>query len=277
MDILVFILLYLKGLLVLGLLMACIAFLVLGPLYLLLWFGPHFWLPFRPGGKGEDGLLIWCEPIRFLGGRWGRRPVCWCMRKMGFRGRYMSFSWHNALEGTLVLPALMNHKKNARKAAELAKIITDQRRQFPDAPIYLLGNSSGAYIALLATELLDEDIHVDYLSLLAGTIHCRHDLSIALRRVKTKLLVSASLGDFPANGIATLIFGAADRRHGPAMGFIGAFDPDSGEAFKHPKFEQLCWRPWMVTIGCFGMHDWCMVNGWLTQVLAPKLGLAKQG
>ncbi|MDP6546433.1 MAG: hypothetical protein QGH60_20835 [Phycisphaerae bacterium] len=262
------------NLLPLILLILAILWLVLMLLYVVLWFGPHFWLPFRPDGAGEDGLLIWCEPIRFLGGRWGRRPVCWCMRKMGFRGWYMSFSWHNALEGTLVLPALMNHKNISRKAAELARIITDQRKRFPDAPIYLLGNSSGAYVALLATELLDEDIQVDYLALLAGTIHCRHDLAPALRRVKNKLIVSASLVDFAANGIATFIFGTADRRRGPAMGFLGAYDFDSGQPFKHEKLEEIGWRPWMVILGSFGMHDWCMVNGFLMQVLAPKLGLA---
>jgi hypothetical protein len=263
-------------LLILILLIAVISFLVFGALYVVLWFGPHFWLPFRPDGEGEDGLLIWCEPIRFLGGRWGRRPVCWCMRKMGFRGKYMSFSWHDALAGTLVLPALMNHKNIERKAAELADILTEHRRRFPDAPIYLLGNSSGAYIALRAAELLDEGVQVDYLALLAGTIHCRHDLSPALSHVKTRLIVSASIGDFPANGIATMILGAADRRRGPAMGFLGALAPDSIEPFEHEKFEHICWRPWMIILGCFGMHDWCMVNGWLTQVLAPRLGLSKQ-
>jgi hypothetical protein len=262
--------------LILILLIAIVSFLVLGLLYVLLWFGPHFWLPLKADGNGEDGLLIWCEPIRFLGGRWGRRPVCWCMRKMDFRGRYISFSWHGALAGTLVLPALWNHKNIARKSGELAAIITAQREQFPDAPIYLLGNSSGAYIALRAAELLSEDIQVDYLAVLAGTIHCRHDLSAALSHVKTKLLVSASIGDFAANGIATLIFGAADGPRGGAMGFLGALDPDSGERFRHEKLEHIWWHPWMIVLGCFGMHDWCMVTGWLERVLAPRLDLTGQ-
>ena len=242
-------------------------------LYAILWFGPHFWLPYEPDGDENEGLLIWCEPIRFLGGRWGQRPACRSMRKRGFKGNFISFSWHSAIEGTLVLPALVNKGRMEREAMKLSEIIHNYRMKHPDAPIRVLGDSSGAFVALRAVELLPEGVNVDYLALLAGTIHCRHDLSTALSRTGKKLIVGSSIGDFPAGGIATSIFGTADRRWGGSMGFLGALDPESGKRFVHDKIEHLWWNPWMIVLGSFGMHDWCMATAWLEHVLAPKLGI----
>lgn len=242
-------------------------------LYAILWFGPHFWLPLDKGGDPEKGLAIWVDPIRFLGGHWGERTSAYGLRKAGFQGQFRYWKWHSWLRGTLVLPAMMDRTFIERKAGELAEFITARRHEHPHAPIYLMGYSAGGFVALRALELLPKDVEVRSAALLSATCDPRRNLSAVLQHVAHKLVISASLLDFMNSGIATMVFGGADRAKTPAMGMCGALQPRGLKPQRHPKIQHIYWTFSMMRHGLLGQHDWGLPWRFFTHYCAPAMGI----
>ena len=250
-----------------------IGFGVLCAAYAIVFFGPHLWLRRYVGGELSRGLAIWVEPIRFPGWPWGERTIPCGLQRAGYEGRFLYWKWHSAWRACLVLPVLLDRNSMEREATRLADFIAEHRREHPQTPIYLMGYSCGAFVALRALEILPDGVGVESASLMAGTFDPRHDLSIALSHVDGKLIVCASALDFVISGFATLVFGAADRVHTPAIGMLGAMERAGFQAARHPKLAQIHWRPGMIREGLFGMHDWCMGAHFAAKYLAPAMGI----
>ncbi|NBB94898.1 MAG: alpha/beta fold hydrolase [Planctomycetes bacterium] len=200
-----------------------------------------------PGGDAEQGLVIFAESIRWLNVPWGAATTAAGLRRGGYRGEVLYWRWHSGWRGTLVLPAIMDRKLLQREAERLADFIAEQRRDKPDRPIYLMGYSCGTFIATRALELLDEDIHVDGLALLAGAFSPKRDLNPAADRVRGQVVVcSAWLDGIVLLG--TLLAGTADRTWTPSIGAAGYRGPAC------EKVRELRWRPAMVRLGWLGDH-----------------------
>ena len=251
-----------------------IGFGILCAVYAIVFFGSQFWLRRYVGGELSRGLAILVEPIRYLGWPWGERTIPCGLQRAGYEGRFMYWKWHSTWRACLVLPVLLDRNSMEREATRLADFIAEHRREHPRTPIYLMGYSCGAFVALRALEMLPERVRVECASLMAGTFDPRRDLRTALSHVDDKLIVCASVMDFMLSGLGTLILGAADGVHTPTIGMLGAMERAGFQAARHPKLVQIHWRPRMIREGLFGMHDWCIGPHFAAKYLAPAMGIA---
>lgn len=226
-------------------------------------------LPADRGGDASKGLAIWVEPLAWPAVRWGKRPAARALRLAGFEGEYRFWSWHRRWQGLLLLPALANRRLTERSARQIADAVADQRRRFPDAPIYLLGYSAGGYVACRALELLPDDVQVDSAALLAAAFDPRRDLRPALAHVRDRLVVASSWNDWFVCGLGTLAFGTADRVHTFSIAMLGPRGPGRDD----PRLTHIRWRPATVARGILGTHEWCLPVRVLRRYVLPEMGL----
>ena len=221
----------------------------------------------QPAGNDEKGLVIFAESIRWLGVRWGAAAVAAGLRDAGFEGRFLYWPWHTWWQGTLVLPAILARGMLEREARKLAGFIAARRREHPRRPIYLIGYSCGAFVAIRALELLDEDVQVDSAAMLAGAFDPRRDLSGACARVTGPVVVTSSLADWLILGLGTLVFGTGDRRHRLSAGMVGLSRQDDA------KIVEIRWRPHMIRSGHWGSHFSASARGFIARHVATAMGI----
>ena len=221
----------------------------------------------QPTGDDEKGLVIFAESIRWLGVRWGAGTVAAGLRDAGFEGRFLYWPWHTWWQGTLVLPAILAQGMLEREARKLADFITDRRREHPHRPIHLMGYSCGAFVAIRALELLDEDVQVDAAAMLAGAFDPGRDLRRARSRVSGPMVVTSSVADWLIIGLGTLIFGTADRRHSFSAGMVGLSRQDEA------GIVEIRWRPRMIRSGHWGSHFGASARGFIARHVATAMGI----
>ncbi len=226
---------------------------------------PKFLLPRDPGGDRNKGLAIFVESIRWLSVAWGRRGVASGLRQGGFEGQFLHWRWHEAWRGWLVLPALADAEFLRRQARRLAEFIVRQKQQFPQAPVYLVGYSCGAFVMAQALEMLPEAVQVDGAAMLAAAVAPDRDLEPAARRVRGKFIVCSSINDWLICGLGTLIFGTADRRHSLSAGMVGP------RRAPGPNTVRVRWRPAMIRLGYTGGHFSAPAAAFIARHVAPPL------
>jgi hypothetical protein len=238
--------------------------------------GPHLWTrrgaggpPGRPraDGSASAGVAVFVESVRWLGVRWGLRTTARGLRQAGFRGRLLYWRWHATWRGWLVLPALMDASLLEREAVRLARFLERLKRRRPRRPVYLIGYSCGAYVAVRALEMMSEGACVDGAAALAGAFSPGRDLSAASRRVRRRLVVCSSPLDWCIIGLGTLVFRTADGQHTPSAGMVGT--RRAGR-----RVLQIRWRPGMVRVGYWGGHFAASCAGFVRDHVAPALGVA---
>ena len=229
--------------------------------------GRHLWTRRQPTGNDEKGLVIFAESVRWLGVRWGAATVAAGLRDAGFEGRFLYWPWHTWWQGTLVLPAILTQGLLEREARKLADFITDRRREHPHRPIYLMGYSCGAFVAIRAMELLDEDVQVDAAAMLAGAFDPHRDLRRARSHVSGPMVVTSSVADWLIIGLGTLVFGTADRRHSFSAGMVGLSRRDEAGIVEIP------WRPRMIRSGHWGSHFSASARKFIARHVATAMGI----
>ena len=239
-------------------------------------FGVHFLLSLWPhlftrrdsGGSPDGGLVLFIEPLRWLGVPWGLRSAAAGLRKAGYEGEFRYWPWHSGLRGTLVLPVLASRRLLEAEAQRLAEFIAAERRSRPDREIRVIGYSCGGYVAVRALELLDDDIRVDAVAILAGAFSPWRDLSAAAGRVRGKLAVCSSLGDWMIVGLGTLLLGPADRVHTPSIGMLGV-----RSRTPPANLAQIKWAPKMLLWRHWGGHFSAASETFVARRVAPALGI----
>jgi pimeloyl-ACP methyl ester carboxylesterase len=191
---------------------------------------------------------------------------------------YPGDSFHNLID----LPG------NRGKAAEVAESIRDYARQYPDAPIDLVGYSGGGGIALLVVEALqpasqpaavDADAaspdylpHIRNVVLVQPAISPDFDLTPVLRAITGQLVNFHCGRDWLILGAGTTIFGTIDRKFVASAGKIG-FDaakaiPDES---LRDKLVQVAWSREMSADGHGGDHLGGLWRPWNRKYVAPYL------
>ena len=133
-----------------------------------------------------------------------------------------------------------------------------------DAPVTLLGFSSGAMTAILVTERLPEEVLVDRVVMLSAGVSQGYDLGPMLAHVRDGAVVYFS----PVDDLAIELvaeYGTIDgdfKTPAATFGFTAQYD----------TLVQIPWDPSMATYGNNGDHlDYLRLPDWIRDTVAPWL------
>jgi pimeloyl-ACP methyl ester carboxylesterase len=173
------------------------------------------------------GLAVVLPGIEGRGSlNWG---ICRGLTDGGFPGAVLLYEWTTGL-WPLMLFHLRSERRNRRQAGEVARLVLSYQETYPGRPVYLLGHSGGAAVAVWALEALPEGRRVTGAVLLAPALSPSYSLGRALAKVETSLWHFWSPLDLFFLGACTLLFGTADGRHSVAAGLCGFSVPEAAVA-----------------------------------------------
>jgi pimeloyl-ACP methyl ester carboxylesterase len=234
---------------------------------------PRLWAAMRAkpleSGDSRQGVILFVEPLRWLGVRWGRCEAAAGLRRAGFAGEFVFWEWDPTWRAMLVLPTIAAPRFLDRQAQRLADRIKELRQANPDRPIHLMGYSCGGFVAVRALELTADEIQVDSLVLLAAAFSPGRDLNPAAGHVRGPVIVGSSMLDIVV-GLGTLMVGTADRKFTPSIGTLGYRGPACR------KITSLRWRPSWIRWGHWGSHFTAPAERFVSECIAPALGLRTQ-
>lgn len=188
------------------------------------------------------------------------------LRAGGVNGTIAYYDWTAGDPG---MRALLDNANKVEQADRVAEMLIALHRADPNRPIYLIGHSGGAGIAVWALERLPETVRIQRLILLAPALSSTYDLSHALQRVEDRAYALISEHD-PVLA-ATRVFGTIDSVRTHAAGRVGFIVPhDAGPVYD--KLVQLPYRNEWMELGHLGDHIGMMQAAFAAQVLAPLIG-----
>lgn len=186
------------------------------------------------------------------------------LRDGGVTGTIVCYDWTAEDRG---LRALSDSVRHARQAEVVAQILAEIRRNEPDRPVYLIGHSGGAGIAVWALERLPADVMIRGLILLAPALSPTYDLRPALSHVDGQAYALVSEHD-PVLA-ATRWFGTIDRVNVEAAGRVGFVPPEGVETYDN--LVQVPYRREWIKYGHIGDHIGMMTSRFAAAILAPLI------
>jgi pimeloyl-ACP methyl ester carboxylesterase len=191
----------------------------------------------------------------------------------GYPGTGEMFDWETGW-GLLADQEVSVAYKRAR-AAELAQQIADFRRQHPHTPIELIGFSAGTAVAVFTLEALPDDICVQNVILLSGSLSADYDLAAALRHVTERVYVTTSHRDGMLLYLMPLT-GTADRKPTTegAIGIEGPRRPTDASPAVCQEYEKIVTLPWnaeFARLGDHGRHFDTVRAPFIQAAIAPLL------
>ena len=193
--------------------------------------------------RERDGLTLVLNGIQ--GTSLLERQIVLGLADAGLAGRIEIVDWTtgNPLR-------LIEHLRRRRRAADEAHAIVDRiiayRRDWPDAPVNVVGYSGGGYLALLVLEALPPGLRVTRAVLLAPSCSGRLDVVPLAQRTECGLYHFRSRFDVLVLGLLTIVAGTMDGWHETSAGFSG-FDVEmerdtaSGTTATHPSAADRFW------------------------------------
>jgi pimeloyl-ACP methyl ester carboxylesterase len=166
------------------------------------------------------------------------------------------FTWETGKGLMADQKASVKYKRS--KAAEVAREIAEYAKNYPGAPISVLGFSAGTAVAIFTLEALPETVQVDHVVLLGASVSQDYDLTRALKRVKEHLYLYTSTHDRMI-GFFMPFSGTADRKyHDPAAGIKGFLLPkgatDDTRKLYAGKIVTIPWTKELEKDGDYGHH-----------------------
>lgn len=182
----------------------------------------------------------------------------------GYRGAVMRVDWNDGIQFVRSVTNLMNTTHHDRWARRVVDIVTAYQTEHPCAPVSIIAQSGGCWIAIRTLELAPNTTRISTVVLHAAAISPDYDLRPALANLTHALISVEAFGDFAILGLGTLLFGTADRRHRLAAGLVG---------FRHPpsKVIPMRWRPSWLRYGHFGNHTSSASFALIRDIIAPAL------
>jgi len=225
--------------------------------------------PYLTAERLDRGLVVCLDGVG--GWNWLPRLARLGLARGGVMAAIVIYNWSVGPLGLWVTD-LFVERRNRRMARDLADVLATYRAARPGRPITLIGHSGGGALAAWTLEALPEDAPVDRALLLAPALSPRYNLARALARVRHRVTVTYSWGDFLLMGLGTTVFGTIDRHFGPSAGFVGFRLPTGlrpAQRRAYAKVRQMPWRPGMILDGHFGEHlGWSSIR-FARRVLAP--------
>lgn len=213
--------------------------------------------------------------IFVIGGVGGLDPLQMCaphtLPRAGVPHTIEVFTWTHGI--CHPLRDLQDTRYLLYQADRLAAVIRAAREREPQRPIYLLGHSAGAGIALAAAEQLPPG-SLERIILLAAAVSPTFDLRGALRATRREVVCFNSTYDRFCLDWCTNLFGTVDRVYGPGAGLDGFQIPahldDEGERL-YRRLVQVPWRLEMVWKCTDGLHNGACMPIFLAKMVAPWL------
>ena len=179
----------------------------------------------------EKGLVI------ILPGIEGNSPINEHIRQ-GLRGAGITCAvdihpWGFMLPVVKLAVNQINVPGNRAAGRKIAGQIAAYQDRYPDRPVYLVGHSGGAGIAVFALEALDEmpgDRHVAGVVLLSASLSCDYDLTTALGHSREGIVNFYNDKDIILLGLGTRIMGNVDGGRAASAGRVGFQEPAAGDA-----------------------------------------------
>ena len=194
------------------------------------------------------------------------------LREAGYDGAGEMFRWETGLG--VVADQVASEAYKRQKAAELASKIEAYQREHPRAKIALVGLSAGTAVAIFALEALPENVQVDTVVLLSGSLSAHHDLTRALQRLRDRLYIFTSARDTVLQGLVPLV-GTADRVRGDAatVGVDGAQLPagasDATRRLYEERVVEIPWNEEFIAYGHRGGHTDSVKGPFVRYFVAP--------
>jgi pimeloyl-ACP methyl ester carboxylesterase len=159
------------------------------------------------------------------------------------------------------------------KADELAAEMHKIQAADPERPIYLIGHSGGAGLALAAAERLPPAT-LERIILLSSAVGSNYDLRPALRATRREIVSFNSCIDRFWLCWGTRQFGTVDRVYGPSAGLDGFVVPsnlDEEGRWLYQRLVQISWKPEMILAQHTGLHHSTCMPTFLARHVAPWL------
>ena len=180
---------------------------------------------------------------------------------------------------TGVFAALFVHIATWRRNKEQARRIAERIERYavahPDRPIWLVGQSGGGGMAVLAMEALSDGVTLEGAVLIAPALWRDHNLCTALRRVRDRTYHYFSGRDVFFLGLWTHLLGTIDRVHGACAGRTGFRRPAgiTGEEEKHydSRLVQIDCSRGLWRTGHIGLHLTSSSPKFIREVVAPRI------
>ena len=191
---------------------------------------PLFSWPYRRGQPFSDPCRLSSGLVIVLPGIEGRSSlthgVALGLDDAGIASAIVTHDWTTGV-WPLFIYHLRSETRNRREAMRLAQRVVEYKSRCPDRPVFLVGHSGGAALAIWALELLPDSCAVEAAVLLAPALAPTYNLSAALGRTQRGIWNFHSWFDVLYLAAGTLLFGTIDGRHAVAAGNRGfAVPPD---------------------------------------------------
>lgn len=194
----------------------------------------------------------------------------------GFDGDFRPFGWQTGLGALADEVASVEYKRRAgeRLAAEIVRAM-----EAGQSRISIVATSAGTIVAIFALEALPEGASVESVALLSSAVSADYDLSAALDRISSSLLVFRSERDSLLRSLIPLV-GSADRadvgdRVAGLYGFLLPDDADEQRRAAYRKVETVEWCDKLREVDHTGGHTDCKRPRFIRAVVAPRLIGAK--
>lgn len=187
----------------------------------------------------------------------------------GYRGAVVRCDWNAGVPFLRSFTNLMSRRHHERHARAVVDLVSAYQAEHPCAPISIVAQSGGCWVAVRAMELMPASIRVSTVTLHAAAISPDYDLSAAAGRCQHAMISVEAFGDYVLLGIGTLLFGTSDRRHRLAGGFVGFRN-------RPPKLVAMRWRPSWLDHGHWGNHTTSASFAFMRDLIGPVL-LTRRG
>lgn len=208
-----------------------------------------------------------------LGGIEGPSPYNLAMARGVLRSRYrgavVRVAWNDGVPVWRSLVNLMWPPHQERQVALIVAQVCAYRREHPAAPICIVAQSGGCWIALRVLESLPPGVRLRTVALIAPSVSPGYDIRAAAERCESRLVSFGSAGDFFFLGLGTILFGTSDRVFSPSAGLVGWHH-------QHERFVEIRWHPVWLRLGNLGNHTSSAAEHFIARVVCPLFSDAQK-
>lgn len=215
--------------------------------------------------RRDHGLVLILPGIE--GPSYWNHNIARGLEEGGVRNAIQIYDWGTKVPGGMLIN-IADYERNRAMAASLRDHIVRYKQAHPAANVHVIGHSGGGGIAVMAAEMLPDDVRVATIILLAPALSPDYDLRPALRHVSGGIFNYYSMLDMGFLGAGTTMAGTMDRKHTPAAGAVG-FKPRAGSSPAYRKLQQIEWSPEMRGYGNLGDHMGWTNPSFVKRYLAP--------